>query len=640
MTVLKILGGGIAAIVVIAAVLLFSTGMPAGFLASSMQDRVERDTGYRLTVAGSTKIGLWPSPNVTMNDVVLEPSNDRGTGHRVTAGSLQADMTLGSLWKGQPDITELVINRPDIRIPLLRERQSATKTPPSQPSAASDNDSISPKIERITVTDGTITFFNTPDGVEDHIEGISAHAVIGADRRLSVDGNARAGGQPLNFSFKASLSGPSPQRQTLPVEISLDAPGLLRAPLSGKADVRLNGSTVMINGLSGAIGDGAFTGWASVDIADKPFVKLDLDCRRLDVAATSSPAATQGAAGGWSTDPIRLSGLNYVDADLRLSAAELNIGEAHFAPVALQGSLAHGLLKGVISNAGAYGGQINGTIDLDVSSNTPTYAIRGDINGVRALPLLKSAADFDKLDGRLQAKVDVRSNGQSQQAIMSNLAGTTVANFQDGAIRGLNVAQMIRSLTSSPLSGWQQSQEQATDLTQLSASFRIENGKANTTDLNLVGPLVKMTGGGTIDLGTKTLALRVEPKLVMTTEGQGRASDPVGFGIPVVIDGPWTSPRIYPDIAGILDNPDAAYAKLKEMGKGLFAPGEPGNDNSNDPSDTLGRLGETLGNLLQQGLSAGRNRNTAPNGPSRGAPDQPNQGSRPMNDIMRQLFGR
>ena len=33
--------------------------------------------------------------------------------------------------------------------------------------------------------------------------------------------------------------------------------------------------------------------------------------------------------------------------------------------------------------------------------------------------------------------------------------------------------------------------------------------------------------------------------------------------IPVVIDGPWAEPRVYPDMAGILDNPDAAYAKLK-----------------------------------------------------------------------------
>ncbi len=210
----------------------------------------------------------------------------------------------------------------------------------------------------------------------------------------------------------------------------------------------------------------------------------------------------------------------------------------------------------------------------------------------------------------MQAKITVRSNGLSQRAIMSNLSGTVFANFQDGAIRGLNVAQMIRSLTSSTLSGWQEGKEQATDLSQLSASFRIEKGQATTTDLNLVGPLVKMTGAGTIDLGTKMLAFRVEPKLVMTTEGQGRAADPVGFGIPVMIDGPWAEPRIYPDMAGMLDNPDAAYAKLKDMGKGLFGPGGLGGSGSSGGglSDTLsGKLGETLGNLLQQGLSQGSN---------------------------------
>ncbi len=40
----------------------------------------------------------------------------------------------------------------------------------------------------------------------------------------------------------------------------------------------------MINGLTGTLGDGAFNGWASVDTASKPLVKLDLDFQRLDVA--------------------------------------------------------------------------------------------------------------------------------------------------------------------------------------------------------------------------------------------------------------------------------------------------------------------------------------------------------------------
>jgi AsmA protein len=157
---------------------------------------------------------------------------------------------------------------------------------------------------------------------------------------------------------------------------------------------------------------------------------------------------------------------------------------------------------------------------------------------------------------------------------------------------------------------------------------------------------VRMTGAGTIDLAAKSLAFRVEPKLVMTTEGQGRAADPVGLGIPVVIDGPWSEPRIYPDMAGILDHPDDAYAKLKEMGKGLFGngAGSTGNGSGGEGAGS-GSLGETLGNLIQQGLSQGRNAHT-PSPPAASSPDQrdsPPQSSQDgdrVKDIMKQLFGR
>lgn len=673
MKALKIAGAAIAAILVVAA-LLVVIGIPSGFLTSAIQDRVERQTGYRLAVAGSTRIGLWPSFNVTLNDVTLEGPGDRDTSLRLTAGSIQAETTLASLWSGRPEITELAIVRPVLTVPLLRERSAALKTSPSTPASSSNAaDSGAPTIEHITVTDGTVMFSSLRDRVEKRIEGISANAAIGADRKIRLSGSARAGEQPLTFDIKATAPPPPLARQNVPVELTLEAPGVLQAKLSAKAEVRLNGPVVVINGLTGAIGDGAFNGWASVDIAGKPLVKLDLDFQRLDIAARPAPAASQessrtsqspspSSSPSWSNATFDLTGLNYVDAEVRLSAAELNIGQAHFAPAATNSTLAGGVLTCAVSNLGAYGGQASGEIGIDVSGATPSYLMRGDLAGVRALPLLRAAAGFDKLDGKLQAKIAVRSTGTSQRAIMSNLGGTVDANFQDGAIRGLNVAQMIRSLTSSPLSGWQEGKDQATDLTQLSASFGIEKGEATTSDLNMVGPLVRMTGAGTIDLGAKTLALRVEPKLVMTTEGQGRATEPVGFGIPVVIDGPWAEPRIYPDIAGILDNPDAAYARLKEIGKGLFGPGGLGGSGGGDSSglsDMLGgQLGETLGKLLQQGLGQGTDQGTnqgrnqdsrqrrglpppSDSAPApRDPPPQPQQDSQPLNDMLRQLFNR
>lgn len=692
MRALKIAGAAIAAVIVVIALLLI-VGVPSGFMTSAIQERVERDTGYKLAINGATRIGIWPSLNVTMKDVTLQDPKDRDITNRLTAASIEADVTLASVWSGKPEITELVIVRPIVNLPLQRERARDIPAKPAGTAAAS-----SFSIEHVVVTGGTVVFSNLRDRVESKIEGINADAIMTSDRTVRIAGNARTGEHPLKFDIKATAPLPPLERQNIPTEFNIDAPGLLPASVSGKAEVRLNGSVIQINGLSGVFGDGAFNGWASVDIASKPLVKLDLDFHRLNVAMAKS--APGSAKAPWSNATIDVTGLNYVDAQARISAAQLNLGDTQFAPAAIEANLASGVLKLRVANLATYGGQANGDLTIDASTAAPSYVLQTDLVGVRALPLLQGTADFDKLDGKMQAKIAVRSTGNSQRAIMSNMSGTVFALFQDGQIRGLNVAQMIRSLTASTLSGWQENKEQATDLTQLSASFKIDKGQATTYDLNLVGPLVKVTGVGTIDLGTKQMGFRVEPKLVMTTEGQGRASDPVGFGIPVIIDGPWSEPRIYPEMSGILENPDQAYAKLREMGKGLFGkdgaglgaaiggllsgiqqpgaqPGQqPGTGGTSQPNALGGDLGATIGNLLQQGLGGlGQPQGAAPapqpqaqtgarsqgrSIPSPGGSPAPlpqaqtaspppaaasepvpsNQDSQPMNDVLRQLFNR
>jgi AsmA protein len=692
MRALKITGAVIGAVVVVIALLLV-IGIPSGFLTAQIQERVERETGYKLAINGGAKIGLWPSLNITLNDVTLQHPKDRDINRHFAAASIEAEVTLASLWAGKPHITELVIIRPVANLPLRRERDREAN-PPAKPAAGTTSEAFS--IEHISVTGGTIVLSNLRDRVERRIETLNADISIDSDRKVALTGSARRDGYPLKFAIKAALPAAPIERQNIPAEIKIDAPDLLPAPLTAKAEARLNGSIVMINGVTGALGDAVFNGWASVDLSSKPLVKLDLDFQKLAIAAARSTG--DSSAQPWSSATIDINGLNYIDLQARISAAELKIGDARFIPAAIDATLTSGVLKAQVSNLGAYEGSANGDLTVDVSTANPAYTMRADLTGVRALPLMQGLADFDRIDGRMQAKISVRSSGTSQRAIMSNMAGTAFVVFQDGAIKGLNVAQMIRSLTASTLSGWQASEEKATDLSQLSASFRIDKGQAQTTDLNLVGPLVKMTGAGTIDLGTKQIGFRVEPKLVMTTEGQGRLTDPVGLGIPVMISGPWGSPRIYPEMQGILDNPDAAYAKLKEMGKGLFGEkgaglgaaigsllgGQPGaaggqqggagGQAGTQPAGPLGgQLGETIGNLLQQGLgglgqSQGQggarpggqrsipSRTSPAEVPNEAAPAEPaaaepappappsdttaQQESQPMNDVLRQLFNR
>ena len=355
MRALKIAGAALAAVIVVV-VLLLVIGIPSGFLTSQIQDRVETATGYRLTIAGTTKIGLWPTLNVTLNDVTLQDPKERDANNRVTVGSVQADMTLASVWSGHPKITELVITRAVISVPLRRERdRSAASAPSAKPAAASSGatDANTFAIDHVKVSDGTIVLSNLRDRVENRIEGISADAKISSDRRIDVTGSARTGEHPLKFSLHATAPAFPVERQNIPVELTLDAVGLLDAPLSAKAAVRLNGSVAMINGVTGALGDSAFNGWASVDLSSKPLVKVDLDFQKLDVGMpkTAAAPAAKGAQASdasnagpqsWSNATINVSGLNYVDAQIRISAAELNIGDAHFAPAAIDAALADG----------------------------------------------------------------------------------------------------------------------------------------------------------------------------------------------------------------------------------------------------------------------------------------------------------
>lgn len=681
MRAVKFAGAALAAIIVVIALLLV-IGIPSGFLTATIASRVEQASGYRLSIDGSTKISLWPTLNVTLNDLTLQDPKDRSGITRLTIDSVQADMSLASLWSGRPHISEIIVTHPVAYQPLLRERRPNADASPKP--LALDMDGAS--IDRIKVINGEVAFSRGRDRIDGRISAINADAIMGGDRKVNIAGTARIGEHPTKFDIKATTPAPPIERQAVPVDFTIDMPDVLKSQLAGHAELRLNGAVVMINGVNGTLGDGAFNGWASVDIASKPLVKVDLDFQRLAIPLAKSPDGATGEP--WSDAPIDVSGLNYVDAQIRISANEAVIGEARFAPLALDAKLAGGILKAGTANLGAYGGQVSGEVVLDATSGAPSFAMHSDLVGVRALPLLQGLAEFDRIDGKLQTKLALRSAGTSQRALMANMQGTAFVNFQDGAIRGINVAQMIRSLTSGTLSGWQNSQEQSTDLSQLSASFRIDKGQAVTTDLNLIGPLVRVTGTGTIALDTKMMGFRVEPKLVMTTQGQGRASDPVGFGIPVMITGAWSQPRIYPDMAGMLDNPDAAYAKLREMGKGLFGPdgtglgnilnsfgigggAAPGGGNAAGSANPQtqqpgqgqgqnnllgGQLGEAIGNLIQQGLSGGAGNGTGRSRSLPGAsttpapqdspapptqdPPEAQQDSQPMNDVMRQLFNR
>lgn len=322
----------------------------------------------------------------------------------------------------------------------------------------------------------------------------------------------------------------------------------------------------------------------------KPLItaSLDLDTLVLDPylssdgEAEASSAATGGgngtnkdAAKGWSNAAIDLSGLKAVNADFAITSKEIRWDQLRIGNSVLKTTIKDGVLNAELQKLSLYEGTATGAVTLNGVGEVPALKSRFRLENLDAHPFLRDAAETRWLHGRAFMEMDVEATGASERQLVSSLSGTAKVEFADGSIRGINIPQMVRGLSVQTLLGWQGGTEEKTDFNSLSASFTIADGIAVTKDLSLIGPLVRMTGSGTTNLPERTLDWRVDPQVVATLEGQAakpgqKDSELAGLGVPIVIKGSWDNPQIYPDIAGILENPAAAYKQLEGMGGDLL----------------------------------------------------------------------
>jgi AsmA protein len=221
--------------------------------------------------------------------------------------------------------------------------------------------------------------------------------------------------------------------------------------------------------------------------------------------------------------------------------------------------------------------------------------------GVSAGPLLTDAAQFDRLEGTGRFEVAIAARGRSQRAMVQALNGSGAVTFNDGAIRGINLAAMARNVKGAFLKGGSD-ETQKTDFAELSGTFTIDKGILTNNDLKLLNPLLRVTGAGTADMPQKTLDYRLRPKLVGSLEGQGAEVEATGITVPILVVGPWHDPDIKLDTAAaigdVVKDPGKALKGAKDTVKGAKdtlkgltkPPAEGGESTLPDPGKALKKL--------------------------------------------------
>ena len=376
----------------------------------------------------------------------------------------------------------------------------------------------------------------------------------------------------------------------------------------------------------------------------RPLIKGKLAVDRIDAntylasgGAASTPAAVgngaSGGGGGWSDDPIDLSGLRAADADITLSAGELLVKKIRIGQSALTLRVNNGVMTANLTKLALYDGTGAGMLSLDGSERVARAKASFAISGVSAEPLLTDAADFTRLQGKTALNFAVETAGTSQRQMVGALGGKGEVKFTNGAIKGVNIAQLARSVLNGPTSGWQSGGSQDTDFSELGGTFTIDHGILTNNDLKMLSPLIRVTGAGTVTLPDRTLNYRIEPKLVATLEGQGGAESAKGLDVPIIIEGPWSSPSFRPDLASMLKNPQQTIDQLKSLkgqgGKDLLK-GLLGGSQSQAPAS--GTNGSNAGST--SGTTSG-----APSGSSGGTTTAPTQEKPKPSDALKKLFG-
>ncbi len=211
-------------------------------------------------------------------------------------------------------------------------------------------------------------------------------------------------------------------------------------------------------------------------------------------------------------------------------------------------------------SASLYEGELSGALSLDGNANR--IALKETLSNVSVGPLLRDVAHQDRLEGKGSVALELAAAGATASAMKRSLAGTAKARLRDGAIKGINIAELLRKARAAAgkQSGQAADSKERTGFSELSASFSIKNGVAHNEDLDVKSPLLRIGGSGDIDIGRSTINYVAKASVVG------------GLTVPVKLAGPLDAMKYevdYRAVAGDLAKSKVGD-KVRDRLKGLL----------------------------------------------------------------------
>lgn len=586
------------AFAVIAAAFVIPALIPSDVLRERVETAAGQALGREVTLEGDIALRLLPSAQVRAGEARIANAQGFSDEPFARMAEMRVSLALAPLLSRRIEVEEFVLVEPTIRLESRGGANNWTLAAPASDAGAAPASGegfvrrpgalpFEASFGDVRLVDGLVIY---SDGAQTRrIEGVDLNVALpGVDEPMRVSGGFEADGRPM--SFEAGLGSLRGFFEGGETAVDLEVTGALAdlafdgrilegetVAFEGDADIRLPlralaryfgadlpegdifqtfTARTMISGAPGRIaltdaeiGFDDIAARGDLQLAydrPRPMITGALTSPRLDItpyipADSASEAGPSGAGvGPWSAEPIDLAPLKTVDADFTVRADVFKARDITAETVTLRATLDTGLLTVRLSELGLYGGRGEALAVVNARGATPRFQLTADIAALQAAPFLQAAAGFDRLTGVGAFDLELNAQGDSPAAIMDSLSGDGRFDFTDGAIVGVNLAQVIRTVqqavqTGSLPSGFADSEQ--TDFTALTGTLRIENGVARNPDLAMLSPLLRVAGSGQVDLGAQQIEYRLTPRAVQALTGQGGDLNLAGLEVPIRIRG-------------------------------------------------------------------------------------------------------
>ncbi|WP_139409981.1 AsmA family protein [Aeromonas veronii] len=374
----------------------------------------------------------------------------------------------------------------------------------------------------------------------------------------------------------------------------------MKLKLAGFARAELDKQLITLSKLVMSADEALLSGDGTVQLGAVPAISFDLKGEKLDLdkwlakatptttaqakedkpaasapnAAASGNKAVTGKSEAFSAVEPDLGAIKGMDLDGRLQLGSLRLKGLDLGAVDLQVALAKGLLTLKQFSATVAGGQVNAKGVLDARQQPATYKVHKQVAGVNIRPLLQTLAQSDLLEGKGDLDVQVQGRGLSPLALRNGMQGKVTLKLSDGALHGINLAEMIREAraTLTGKGAEQVKEARKTDFSALTASFQIADGIARSKDIQLFAPALRVKGEGQTALVPESLDFLFLTSIVESSKGQGGkdVDELKEITIPVRIGGHWQAPSYQLDVKALLSNNKLLEEKArKEAERGL-----------------------------------------------------------------------